>query len=269
MAKNQSLERGLAILNLLDSTLEPLGVREVARRLELSPTIVQRLISTLADGGFVAQDTESLHYRLDYRALSLGASLLHGDNLIAGTLPELRRLADTHMLNGFLAIETGGRLVYALTVQSSGPITIRARSGTTAHFHSTAMGKALLAGLPEEEARRLLGDQSLPKLTDKTVTDPDRVIAELALIRRQGYAESKEENLPGIVAVAAGVRNETGRTVAAISVAFAPNTAPGRDFSGVSRLVVEAAAAVSRRLGCPPDLLPRVQSTSKVGEDAA
>jgi DNA-binding IclR family transcriptional regulator len=259
MAKNQSLERGLAILNLLDNAGQSLGIREIARRLELSPTIVQRMVSTLAAGNFVAQDPDNLRYRLGYRAMSLGASLLQKDNLIASTMPELHRLANEHMLNGFLGVITNDNLVYVLAVQSSGPIAIRTAPGAIAHFHSTAMGKVLLADLPEEKARRFLERAPLPKLTDQTITDPERVIKELDQVRRLGYAISNAENLPGIIGIASRVCNESNETVAALSVAFAPNTAPQQTIPGVARLVVHAAAAISQRLGCSSE--PRLAAT--------
>lgn len=186
--------------------------------------------------------------------MSLGASLRLEDNLVASAMPELRRLADEHMLNGFLGVVTGNRLVYVLAVQSSGPIAIRTAPGATAHFHSTAMGKALLAGIPETDAKALLGQRSLAKLTDRTITDPEQLMDEIALVRRQGYAVSDEENLPGIVAVAAAIRDETEATVASLSVAFAPHTAPGQKLSEVARLVLHAVAIISKRLGCPSEL---------------
>lgn len=252
--KNQSLERGIEILNLLDGSAAALGVREIARQMDVSPTIVQRLLSTLVDMGFVLQELGSRKYRLGYRAMSLGASLRQSDALIVSAMPELRRLADDHMLNGFLGTVTGDRLIYVLAVQSSGPISIRSVPGQVAHFHTTAMGKAFLAALPEAEARALLGGEPLVKLTERTVTDPQQLMDEVAESRRRGYAISIEENLPGIVAVAAAVRDQTERVIASLSIAFAPGTAPDQDLSKVAHLAVHAAMVISRKLGCPPSL---------------
>src|SRR5215470_74658 len=73
-AGSQSLERGLDILEMIEAEGAELGVRELARRAELSPTIVQRLISSLAWRGYLEKNTETSRYRLGHRSLSLGAS---------------------------------------------------------------------------------------------------------------------------------------------------------------------------------------------------
>lgn len=255
MTKSLSLEKGLSILELMDGQDQPLGVREIARRLELAPAVTQRLIATLADHNFLSQDPESRKYRLGYRALSLGASMLSDDALVAGAMPELRRLADSHSLNSYLGIIQHDSLVYVLAVQSSGPVAIRSAPGTVSHLHSTAMGKALLAAHDDAAVRALLGDAPLAAPTPRTMTDVEALIEDLATVRRTGFATSIEENLPGIHGVGAVVRDVTGKPVAGMSVAYSPQISPHQTIEAAARLVTEAADNVSRRLGCPPGKL--------------
>lgn len=266
---SQSLERGLAVLDLLNQRAGAMGVREVARQLALSPTIVQRLLRTLADAGYVAQDPETQKYRLGYRAVVLGASLIEEDSLVAAAMPPLRRLADEADLNAFLGVRSGRSLVYVLALQSRGPIAIKSTPGSTAAFHATAMGKALLAAMTDEEVADLLGPGPLPALTGRTVTAPDALLEDLALARRRGYALSDEENLVGVMSAGACVRNAAGHAVASVSVAYAPKLQPGHAPADVVRLVVDAAAAVSRALGCPERSLPVLSPSEVHGTDAA
>ena len=266
---NQSLERGLSILELLEAAGEPLGVREIARRLDLSPTIVQRLVKTLEDAQFVMKHAHSRKYGLGYRALSLGSSMLTDDSLVAAAMPVLERLTREMEVNAFLSVISGKRLIYILAIQSNGPISIRSAPGTEAAFHSTAMGKAILAEESEARARALLGPGPLASLTERTVLDPDAVIAELETVRRQGYATSVEENLVGVSSTGACVRNASGRCIAAISIAYVPSLQPKIQLAEAINKVTASATEISRRLGCPEERLGEVQTIKVVDNDVA
>ncbi len=255
MTKSASLEKGLLVLNLLDGTEQPLGIREIARRLSMAPAVTQRMVSTLSEYNYVTQDPDSRKYKLGYRALSLGSNMLSDDALVSSAMPELRRLADLRNLNCYLGVVQRNSLVYVLAVQSSGPVAIRSAPGTVSHFHSTAMGKALLAATDEETARALLGSEPLAVLTSRTMTEIDAVLDDLGTVRRTGFATSIEENLPGIHGVGAVVRDASGKAVAGLSVAYSPQISPQQTIEAAARLVTEAADNVSRRLGCPLDRL--------------
>ena len=243
-------------------------MREIARRLEFSPSIVQRLVKTLEDAQFVMRDAETRKYGLGYRALSLGSSMLTDDSLVAASMPVLAGLTREMDVNAFLSVISGNRLIYILALQSNGPISIRSAPGTEAAFHSTAMGKAILAEESDARARALLGPGPLQKLTDRTLLDPDAVIAELEAVRRQRYATSLEENLVGIVSAGACVRNAGGRCIAAISIAYVPSLQPQIQLAEAIKKVAASALEISRRLGCPEERLGKIH-TIKVAEDDA
>src|ERR1043165_27980 len=92
-AGSQSLERGLDVLEAGAPGGAGIGVREIARRLALSPTIVQRMVTSLARRGYVDRDAETARYRLGYRALALGANSEHGSDYIGTARRELELLA--------------------------------------------------------------------------------------------------------------------------------------------------------------------------------
>lgn len=255
MNTSQSLERGLMVLELLNSSPTALGVREVARRLQISTTIVQRLVNTLAEYNYVEQVAETRRYRIGARALGLGSSLLRHDKLISSANGELQRLANEHGLSGFLCGLRGVRAVYLLAVQSSGPIAITAIPGETAYLHSTAMGKALLAWMSEDAVIQLLANEALPKLTPKTIDSVPALIENLHEVKRLGYATSLEENLPGVISIGAPIRNADGEVVAALSVAFAGTASSEADLRDAVKLVLGASSRLSRGLGCPAALL--------------
>ena len=90
---SQSLERGLDILEMIEAENADIGVRELARRAGLSPTIVQRLVSSLAVRGYIEKNSETSRYRLGHRSLMLGASVERGDDFSVTARQELDRLA--------------------------------------------------------------------------------------------------------------------------------------------------------------------------------
>ncbi len=267
--KSQSLERGLAILELIDAEGAGLGVREIGRRLALSPTIVQRLVHSLVSSNFLMKDVETQKYALGYRALSLGSSLLSEDNLISASMPVLSKLARDMEVNAFLSVNASGRLVYVLALQSNGPISLRVSPGASAAFHSTAMGKAILADETPERVKSILGAGPFERRTDKTLTDHDALAAELEKVRAQGYSVSNEENLPGVFSTGAAVRNASGHTIAGISTAFAPSLQPQVQLSHLIHQTLVAAREISQNLGCPEQFLVARATLKAVAGDAS
>ncbi|MBY0317644.1 MAG: IclR family transcriptional regulator [Reyranella sp.] len=245
---SQSLERGLDILEMIEAENGDIGVRELARRLELSPTIVQRLVSSLSVRGYIEKNTETSRYRLGHRSMILGASGERGVDYLATARRELDRLAQEHHLNGFVSVLRSGRAIYLLAVQADG-LAIRVSIGSEMALHSTAAGKVLLAALDDSEARKILGHRKLLAITPHTVTDPAMVMASLAKVRRQGYATVVEENIPGVLSVGAPITDRAGAVVAALSVAFPKYLESGLTLQGSIPLVTAAALRISRTLG--------------------
>jgi len=248
-AGSQSLERGLDVLEVVEAEGSEIGVREIARRLALSPTIVQRMVTSLAKRGYVDRDSETARYRLGYRALALGAHSGSGSDYIVSARRELERLGRDHSLNGFVAVLHGGRAVYLLAVQAEAPLAIKVAPGSEMPLHSTAAGKVLLAAGSDTEARKLLGAGKLAAITPHTVTDPAAVIAGLAKVRKQGFATVSEENIRGVLSVGAPIRDRDGKVLAALSVAFPKYLDSAVTLQSITPLVVAAAHRISRAVG--------------------
>ena len=249
MSGNQSLERGLAVLDLLDRASAPMGVREMARAVALSPTIVQRLANSLARAGYLEQVAEKGKYKLGYRAMLLGGAMMAEDRLMGIARTELQRLADAHFLNGYLGVRRDTRIIYLLSVQSSGPVTVRATVGARINAHSTALGKALIAELPVAEVKAIVGRAPYEQNTPNTITQWTVLAAELERVRASGYAVSAEENISGIASYGVVVRDATGKAVAALSVASLASEQRAARSPGAIQLVLDAAHRCSMALG--------------------
>ena len=247
---NQSLDRGLEVLEAIDLSSEPLGVRELSRRLGLGATIIQRALNTLLERGFIEQVDETRRYRIGYRSVSLGMSIRHGNTTARIAQHHLARLAEDHGLNGFLGTLRAGRAVYVLSVPSKHRLVVRLDAGETLPLHSTALGRILLAAVGEERSVELLEANPLEKFTDKTITESARIIGQLKGVRQSGFAVVDGENIAGVTSVGAPVRGANGKVIAGVSVAYMPNTVSLKQ-DDVTKLIVEAASTISESLGCP------------------
>jgi DNA-binding IclR family transcriptional regulator len=260
---NQSVSRALQIMEILAESDGPLGVREVARQIRVSPAIAQRLVSALTESGFAEQEALSRRYRVGLRAFTVGSAFLSGDALVREAQPELRELSDKHGLNSYLAVRRGRSVVYLVTCQSSGPITIKTAPGALSYLHSTSLGKALLCNLPDAEIERLLGPEPYRRLTARTKTRLAPLLRELHAAARTGTTVCDEENLVGVFAIGAPVRDASGQTIAAISGALPRHDVSVSRVRAVSTLIRDAAERVSLRLGAPLPAAPSKRRTSR------
>jgi DNA-binding IclR family transcriptional regulator len=255
-AESQSVARALHVLELLSEN-GALGVREVARRMAISPTIVHRLISTLASSGYVEQAPDTQKYRIGYQAFRVGTTFLSRNDLDRASTPELVALAEQHQVNSFLGVLRGHTMVYLKVVQSNGPIVIHNLPGSTAEPHSTAFGKVLLAALPEKTVADVMGREPYKRMTKKTKVSLRALLADLREIRESGVAISDEENLVNVFSASAAVRDSTGAVIASLSGAVPRQGLTKRDIAGLCQLVKDSADSVSRKMGAPPALLGR------------
>jgi DNA-binding IclR family transcriptional regulator len=255
-AESQSVARALHVLELLSES-GSLGVREIARRMAISPTIVHRLVSTLASTGYVEQAPDTQKYRIGYHAYRVGCSFLAQNDLDRASTPELVALAEQHQVNSFLGVLRGHAMVYLKVVQSNGPIVIHNLPGSTAEPHSTAFGKVLLAALPDKTVAEVMGREPYKRMTKKTKVSLRALLADLREIRETGIAISDEENLVNVFSASVAVRDATGNVIASVSGAVPRQGMTKRDITHLCTLIKNAADNVSRRMGAPPASLSR------------
>ena len=250
MSENQTVARALSVLDLLATSPQPLGVREIARQMNVAPSIAQRLIRTLSNAGYLEKTGEASRYTIGYRAFQIGNAFISQNSMHSAVMPELYALADQH-INGFLGVLRGHSVVYLAAVQSAGLIALTHRSGSQTYLHSTALGKAILAAMPDERVKQLLSEVPLPRLTTRTKVNVSQLIAELPNIRRQGFATSDEENRYGVYFAGSVVLNSSNEPVGAISGGAPSADLSARERSRINQLVVAAARNASRRMGAP------------------
>ena len=215
-AMSQSLERGLAILGAYSAERQLLGVAEIADALEMSRPTAHRYASTLTALGFLEQGARR-KYKLAPRASDVGRSVLRATGLPQRARPYLAALRDKVGYTASLAILDGGDIVYAARAYSHRAGQFEAdngrRFGSRVPASCTALGKALVAGLPKQEAL------AWTKATMLTPAGPNAIVkkaafrAELDRVRNEGLAINDRELVAGAVALAVPIRR--GETVSA------------------------------------------------------
>jgi IclR family pca regulon transcriptional regulator len=220
---SQSLERGLAILALFKPDRPLMGVSEIGRALDLSRSTAHRYVATLAALGYLQQDRESKRYRLGPRVLDLGFSAINSMDIREISAPHLQALSDEtgHTVN--LAILDGADIVYIERCRASRPgqreIDLNLHIGARLPAYCTALGKALLAFLPDDRLDAILADLDLVRRGPNTITDEAAFRAELAHIRETGIAVNDEELAYGLRSIAAPISARSGDVVAALNLA--------------------------------------------------
>lgn len=238
----QSVDRALDLLEVLAASEQPLGVSELAARTGLAEGTAHRLLRALVHRGYVAQDS-ARKYGLGTAALVLGDA--SSRSLARGAQPFLRQMVDVSGETANLAVLDGDRVVYVAQAASPRRLRMFAEVGRSVPAHSTAVGKVLVAALPERTAAALVERAGLPRRTGRTLVDPDAFAAELRRTRERGWALDDGEEEDGVRCVAVPVVTR-GRTVAAASVSGPADRLPleGLDDLAVRlRRVADAFAA--------------------------
>lgn len=244
-----SVANALKVLDCFNAVDRELGVSELARRLGIGKSTVHRLCATLAEGGLLDHNAESGRYRLGLHLYELGALVTAHMDLHEAAGPALLEVRNRTGETVQLAVRDGREVVYVERLESSHTVRLFGRVGHRNSAHCTATGKVLLAYLPEAELDALLDGWVLEGRTPYTITDHAALRQALAEVRRRGWGDNSNEVEIGVASVAAPVRDRMGEVVAALSVAGPVMRLDGgslRHFAGVA---VEAAEAVSRRLG--------------------
>lgn len=218
---SQSLERGLAILECFTPQRPVWGIADLAEELGMSRSTTHRYVLTLTALGHLVQGSHR-KYRLGLAVTELGMSALSSTGLLEharAPLGELSRRASYRLAIGML---DGPELVYLdrirPTRRGQHPIEPDVSAGSHLPPHCCAMGKLLLASLPEAERRRLIAELTLERRGPRTTTSKNALRAELARCRGEALVLSEEELAPGLYEIAAPVRTETREVIAAVGM---------------------------------------------------
>jgi len=244
--RSSSLARGLEILRLFRAEQPTLSLAEIANQLGMSRTAPFRLLFTLQSLGYLKQYEDTKRYELTPKVLELGFAYLNTLQITEVARPYLEKLRDETGGSAHIGILDDTSVVFVAVQQGRGPSTVSVSIGYRLPAHATAVGKTLLAFQPRETWEEFLLLSDLPRYTKDTKTMMSVVLKELDMVRKQGYSVSSGEFEVGIRSVSAPVFDQTGRAVAAVSVAAHESILPlERVEAHVLSAICEAAEKLS------------------------
>jgi IclR family pca regulon transcriptional regulator len=198
-----------------------LGIVDIADELGMSRSTTHRYVSTLVALGFLEQDA-SRKYRLGLRVTDLGMSALSSTGLREHAHLYLEELRQRTSYTASLAVLDGAEILYVDRARSfrrgQGHDALELHTGSRLPAYCTAMGKLLLANLPESEQRDLLAQVKLAKLGPNTITSKKALREELEEVHEAGFAVNDQELEANLCAIAAPVRNDARDVVAALGL---------------------------------------------------
>lgn len=245
----QVLDRALGILEVLSKEGSDLTVPELAGRLGLNRSTVRRFIKVLEQHRLVEKNPQNGKYRLGLRLFELGSSAVAQLNLRERARPYLDRLVLETGETAHLCILDEGKVLYLEKLESPHAIRMASWVGRRNPAHCSAVGKALLAFLSEEQLDDFINRYGLPAQTRNTITKPDHFKAGLRIVRKRGYAVDDEESYEGLRCIGAPIRDYSGKVIASMSVAGPAFRLTKDKVPELAKLVVGVANELSAELG--------------------
>ncbi|MEC9196188.1 MAG: IclR family transcriptional regulator [Pseudomonadota bacterium] len=251
----QSVSRALGLLQKLARSDDGLRVSDLARSTGLAVSTTHRLLTTLEQHGFTQFETETNLWHVGREAFTVGSAFGRRRNYIAPALPFLRRLRDATRETANLGILDDDQLITVSQVESREIMRAISPPGGRVPVFCSGMGKAIVSTWRDEDILSLVTRAGLPRMTAKSLRNPDEVLKDIEKTRARGYALDDEEHVTGLRCVAAEVWSPQGEAVCAISVSGLAARLDAARIDEIGQHVRKAANDLTERLGgTHPDL---------------
>ena len=244
----RAVERALDILLCFSKDKPELSLTEIAEQAGMNKSTIHRLLATLEKKRFITRDKATGIYQLGFLFVELSSVMLQNLDVRRWALPYLQQLSEQSGETVDLAVLNNGHVVYLQVVESSQRIKIAAAVGEQLPSFCTASGKAFLAYLPEEYARKTL-DQELPQYTEYTIVSADELMKDLRQTRERGFAVSAQEYERDIHAVAAPIMDANGCPMAVIAIVGPSYRMPSERMQILGQMIRETAELIVSEVG--------------------
>ncbi|MFD1609424.1 IclR family transcriptional regulator [Oceanobacillus luteolus] len=243
-----SVSNALRILKSFSTFKPTLKVSELSESLGLAKSTISRLLSTLTHEGFVVKDKKTGAYRLGISVLTLGGIVTNELEIHNEASPVMHKLVSETGETAHLAVLDGLSTIYIHKEECNHPVRILTHLGRKNPAYCTSSGKVLLA-YDEKKLVEEIIRQGLKKYTANSISEPEKLLEELRVIRERGYAISTEELTEGTRSVAAPIKDYTGKVVASINVVGPIQRMKDYKIPEIARKVMRAGEEASERMG--------------------
>jgi IclR family transcriptional regulator, KDG regulon repressor len=246
-----ALQRGLRLLHLFSEAPRGLTAKQVASLSRLPVSTVHRFLANLVTAGFLNRDGEGTH-SLGIACFSIGQAAVGQLDIRRLSLPYLRELNQQTRETIHLTVRHGLSAVYVEKLDSPEPLRIHSRIGAAVPLYCTAVGKVMLAYMPEDEQQRILPTLNLQRQTSNSVGNLQELKTELYRVRKNGYACDLEENERHIRCVAAPIWDHTGSVQSSLSLTAPTVRMPVARLRQLAPMIQKAGLQISAELGYQP-----------------
>lgn len=241
---NNTLVKGLQVLEALARSEKPLGVSELATMLEMGKSNVHRLLQTLVDLRYAIKDEATSEYAASLKVWHLGNQRPMRLAIQQVAQTKMMALLDSTRETVHLSVLEGREVLYVHKLESPEPVRAYSEVGGRAPAHCVATGKAILAWQPER-ALAELATSGLVRHTPNTIVDAQAFLAEMERVRSQGYAVNRGEWRESVWGIAAPIRDAGGTVIAALGISGPASRIKPARIKSFATQVREAADAVS------------------------
>lgn len=245
----RALERALHLLNAFSLEAPERSLSDLAIATDLPASTALRLLSILAQYGYVEKSPETDRYRIGVGMFERGSIYIQTTTVEAQAKELLAALARECNQTVSLAVLDRTDIVHIAVFQPDRAIRYYAPVGQREMTHCTGLGKVLLAGLSDAEVREIVNQRGLPSRTDRTITTIAALRSHLAAVRERGYAVDNEESVVGLRCVATPILDDRNRVVAAISASGSAAEFNEATMPGLVDALQKAAHLISERIG--------------------
>lgn len=246
----QTVERAFTIIELLGNSDIHLGISEISQRSQLPLATTHRLLASLLKLGYVEQSSETNKYTLGVRILQLRGAVIEQLNLGVQAMPIMKALMNRVEETVHLAVLNEGEVVYIERVEGLRTQGMYTRIGKRAYAHCTALGKAMLAHIPEHLwYEDVVERRGLKVMGPTTISTIEALRENLEEVRKRGYAIDNGETGEIVRCVSAPIRDYTDQVVAAVSISGPQSQVTHERVPSLGEAVIWAAALISQKLG--------------------
>lgn len=246
---NQSIDRTLQVLELFSVEKPEWGVTEISEALNFYKSTVHGILSTLEARGFIEKNPVTGKYWLGIKFLELGSVVLKELDVRTVAQPYMEKLSREFNETVHLGVLVEGEVLSIEQKESSQSLRLQMYIGKRAPLHCTAVGKALMAYLPDEKITEIVNTHGLRRYTEHTITDLDALKAELEKIRAQGYAVDNMEHEEGVRCIAAPIRDSSGEVVASMSISGPAYRINEQNDAAIAARVKACCEEISAKMG--------------------
>jgi DNA-binding IclR family transcriptional regulator len=244
----KSTSKIFAVLETL-CTNGDVGVSDLSRKLNLGKSSVHRFLSVLRKLNYAEKDQNSGKYFATLKLFEIGAMVRGRNRLVNIARPYMEELGNRFHETVNLAFFDGSEVVYVDKVESIHTLRMDLAIGRRAPAYCTALGKVFLACQSEQDLERYCRETRFKPLVENTITSAKQFIKHLETVRRDGVAIDDRELDKGIRCMAAPIRDDSGRVVAAISIAGPSSRITLEKLKAFRQPLLETTRIISQRLG--------------------